>query len=451
MRVLDVANHVQRRLIPVAALLEWNLRPRHQQRHRHRVAPPCIAKEKRLQIYRKIRFRQVARERCFKVALALLAGRVPVVRGRVVTGPVAQTHIRAVHANLELAVLSIARRVGRAEAQHVVARRVVLHLRKRGREVVVVEKRLAARVRRKCSEHFLRVVVRVEVILQRAAGVRGIPAQRAGARVAERRNRLQAARVHAVDRQVIPHRVVDGRPHRGLVFDPIPLHAARKIQEGFLLVQRPQCLGDRADREQLAVGVDVVVLALVRGKRRRILHLVGRAGRPLRVALAPAARVARDRAQQQLFVRGKVLVERQRITERNYADQVGILHAPVDVIPRRVLRARQVIRCERGRVEKQHNQTVIAQRPGLLQRARSQGCSRRPTGAPGHSFSRGQAQSAVYVLRVKARHTLRFAVLQNREIVARQPAHRRARLAVAHHHIRQHQIALHAQRKAARG
>ena len=51
----------------------------------------------------------------------------------------------------------------------------------------------------------------------------------------------------------------------------------------------------------------------------------------------------------------------------------------------------------------------------------------------------------VDALKIKCLNRLRLSVLQNREVFRGKPLHRRTRVLVAHHHIRQHQVALHLQ------
>ena len=121
---------------------------------------------------------------------------------------------------------------------------------------------------------------------KRAAVVRARSAQAPRRSIAQRRNRLQPTRVHAVDRKIRAHRRIDRRPQRRLVLNPIARNAARKIQQRLLLRDLLERLRDRPQRKQLAIGIQIVVFALIRRIARRIFRLVRVRGRSLRKPLA---------------------------------------------------------------------------------------------------------------------------------------------------------------------
>ena len=135
---------------------------------------------------------------------------------------------------------------------------------KGGREVVGIEEGLAPGIGGKRGHHFLSIEVGIEIVLQRRAVVAAGAAQAAGGGVAQRRDRLQAARIHGINRHIRAHRSIDGGVKRGLVLNAVALNAAGEIEQGFLFVDVGQRVGNVCEGEELAVGIDVVVLLLHR-------------------------------------------------------------------------------------------------------------------------------------------------------------------------------------------
>ncbi len=80
----------------------------------------------------------------------------------------------------------------------------------------------------------------------------------------------------------------------GLVLDAVAGDASGEVEQRFFLVDVVERLGDGGDGKELAVGVDVVVLALVGGVGGGVFSLVGGAGGAGGEALGLVAGVAVD-------------------------------------------------------------------------------------------------------------------------------------------------------------
>ena len=445
------ADNVQRgspRRVLVTALHKRNLRARHDQRDRHKESILIQAEIHSVHINRHICSRQVAGQLFLKLALAvLMAGMLEVCR-RVVAGPVLKLHSRPVDLDGQLAIAAVAQRIGAAESDGVVSRSVALDLGKGRRKIVGVEERLAARVGRERRHHLLRSKVRVHVIHQRAAAVGAAATQAAGGGIAQRRNRLQAARVHAVDGQVGAHRGVDRSSQRSLILDPIARDSAGKIKQRLLLRDFFERLRNRSQRKQLAIRVQVVVFALVRRVPGGILRLVRVRGGALRETLSLGPVVDGHFVDQRLLVGGKILVYLERVAERNQRHQVGRLHFVLQKFLRREHAAIQVFGLHRGQIEKHHNQPVIAQFLGLRHHHGLRSVAPRPRGQPNH---RGliQRRGLVNTFKVERLNLLLLAVFVDAEIAFLQPLHHLAGLRIPRHHIGQHQFAVHLQDEAA--
>ena len=129
----------------------------------------------------------------------------------------------------------------------------------------------------------------------------------------DRRQRLQAARIDAVDGHVGARRFVGGGAQAGLVLDAVAGQAAGEVEHGLALVDALEALRDRADGEQLAVGVEAVVLGVVGGEAGCVVGgAVGGAGRRRRPSPERlVAVVLRQPLQQRGLVGGEVLVHAQ--------------------------------------------------------------------------------------------------------------------------------------------
>ena len=64
---------------------------------------------------------------------------------------------------------------------------------------------------------------------------------------------------------------------------------------------------------------------------------------------------------QRVLVGGKVLVDLERVAERNQRDQIGRLHFLLEEIARRIHAAVQVFGLHRGEVEEHHDEAMVAQ------------------------------------------------------------------------------------------
>ena len=324
-------------------------------------------------------------------------------------------------------------------ADDVVGRGVLLDAIKGGRKVVGIEEGLAAGVGGERGHHFLGVEVGVEIVLQRRAVEGAGAAQAAGGGVAERRDRLQAARVDGVDGHVGAHRGVDGRVQRSLVLNAVALDASGEIEQRFLLVEVGERLRNVFDGEELAVGIDVVVLRLVGREGSGVFHLIGGAGGSRVKSRALGAGVGVHGVQQQMLIGGEVLIERERLVEGDDRDQVRRMHLLVDVIAGGILRAIEIVGLHRRDVEEHHDQPMIAQ---LLPGWRAGSAPKIAVGRVGVDGGLIERRGLVDVLKVEADDLLRLAILLNLEILFGETLHHLAGLLVAHHDVGEHQIAV---------
>ncbi len=148
---------------------------------------------------------------------------------------------------------------------------------------------------------------------------------------------------------------------RGLVLDAVAGDAAGEVEQRFFLVDVVDGFRDGGDGEELAVGVDVVVLALVGGVGGGVFDLIGGAGGAGSEALGLVAGVAVDGVEQELLVLGEVLIEGERCVERDDGDDVGGLHLFVDVVAGCVLRPLEVFGLHGGDVEEEDDEAVVAE------------------------------------------------------------------------------------------
>ncbi len=303
LRVLHLPHNVETRLIAVPALHKRNLRARNNQTHRNKERVPALPEVQRLQIHRHIRRREIAahlfRQRQFAVLGLLMLE----VRRRIVARPVFDLHIAAIHLDRQVAKRSIACLVGRVEAENVIRLGVMLHLLKRRRKIIRVEERLTARVGAQRAQRLLRSKVRAQLRGRRSAAIRRVAAQASLARIPHRSQRLQPARIHAIDREIRLRRLIGCRTQARLVLDAIACQPTGEVQHRLALVHSLQALRDRADRQQFAVRIQAVVLRIVRRKRSRIVaRPIRRAGRSIRKPGLIAAVILRQAAQQRTLV-----------------------------------------------------------------------------------------------------------------------------------------------------
>ena len=199
--------------------------------------------------------------------LAVFALRVLEVGGRVVARAVLELRLGMVQqVDGEVAEAAVAPRVGGVEADDVVGLGIVLHLLEGGAEVVGVGEELAAGIAGERAERLLRAEVGVELALHRRAAVGSGAAAGCPATRRRRVERLQAARVDGVEGGVRLDALVGGGADAGLVLNALAREAAREVEHALLLLHLFHRFADGADRVELAVGVERVELAVVRGE-----------------------------------------------------------------------------------------------------------------------------------------------------------------------------------------
>ena len=275
----------------------------------------------------------------------------------------------------------------------------------------------------------------------RLAGVRRSPAQAGVLGLAARHQGLQAANVHGVNRHVGPHRGVGRGTQLRLVFNSGAVHAAGEINQRFLLIDRCQLVGDRAQGLQPAIGVEDVVLGIVHGERPAGLGCAfGRAGAAFFEARAGARIEGLQRFLQQRAIGSEILIHAERVAQRDHGDQVGRHHLLVHIVLRRGGGLVDFIRLHGAEIEKQDDEPAVFQRPGC----QSVELRRLPCGWAGRSnggFGRRGREHGVGIFQIEREHLLRLVVFEHGEVFALQVAHRIA-IPVAHGHVHQHQFGL---------
>ena len=211
-----------------------NLRPRHDQRDRNKELVVLHPEVQRLQIDRNIGRGQIAAHLLRQSLLAVLGLLVLEVRRRIVSGPVLHLHIAAVQLHRQMPIASIPRRIGRVEPKDVVSLRIMLDLLKRRGKIIRVEECFAAGILRQRRQRLLRAEVRIQIALHRPAAIGRSPAQASRRSIAHRRQRLQPARIDAIDRHIRLHRFIRRRAHARLVLDALPRQPPLKYNRLFL-------------------------------------------------------------------------------------------------------------------------------------------------------------------------------------------------------------------------
>jgi len=380
-----------------------------------------------------------AGELVLKLLLALLTIGVFVVGGSVVAVAVFDAEAGAIDFYGESAVASVAARIGGAIAEDVVGGGVVLDAGEGGSEVVGVKEGLAAGVRRERGHDFLGVEVGVEVVLEGGAVVAVGSAEAASGGVAEGGDGLEATGINAVDGEVGAYGGVDGGAQGGLVLDAVALDSAGEVEHGFLLVNVGEGFGDGGDGEELAVGVEVVELALVGGECGCVLDLIGGAGGSGSEALRGCAGVAVDGVEQELLVLGEVLIDGEVGVKGDGGDDVGGLHLFVDVVAGGLLGADDVVGLHGGEVEEEHDEAVVAQ---LLRRGDGGGVEEALRGLGGvlggvlsNDGGLIELRGLIDALKVEARDALRLAVFEDGEVFGGEAADDGSGFFVAHDDI----------------
>ena len=198
----------------------------------------------------------------------------------------------------DVTVTAVARGICAVIAEQIVSRRILLHSRENLAEVVRVEKSTAAGIAGQRHQRLLRGEIGVQRVERRLSRIRRNAAEAGVLRFSARHQRLQAAHVHSVNRQVGAHRRVHCRPQFRLILDAGAVHAAGKVDQRLLLLHVRQLFRHRAQRFQPPVGIEDVVFRIVGGK------WLPRVGRPFgrsRGAFFEALAAARTECLQLFF------------------------------------------------------------------------------------------------------------------------------------------------------
>ena len=265
-------------------------------------------------------------------------------------------------------------------------------------------------------------------------------------RIAHRRQRLQPARIHRVDRHIRLSGLIRSRPQTRLVLNPVPRKPARKIQHALALVHPLQRLRHLPDRIQLTISIQVHILRIIRRKRARIIarsirhtpHIAARKRGLIRAVVLPQLR------QQHILVTRKILIQIQRGRKAHQRHQIRRLHLLAHIVLRRLHRTIRIVILQRAHVEEHHNQPVVLQllrvrRKVVLQQVRHTRL------ATTHRALLRQSSGLIHILVIETRNALRLTILKDLKVVRRKPLHHSARLLIPHHHVRQHDIGVHGQ------
>ncbi len=402
---------------------------------------------------------RIGQQLLLQLLLAVLLAGVPEVAGRVVAGPELEFIARPFQRDLDAAVPAVGGQIRAAVPEQVVRRRVLHDLRVDLVELVAVEERPASRVLRERRERVLRGRQAVAGALHRLPRERALAAHAALAGLTTGGQGLQAPRVGRVDRHVGADRAVHHRAHGGLVVHALLRHPAAEVEDGLLLFDAGEDVGERPQRVEAAVRIEDAELRIVR--RERVARVDGALGVDrLRLGRPGPFRRAQliQRRQQEGAIGGEVLVDRQRCPQRDDADQIGSRQPLRHVVTAGCHRARHFLRLHRAQVEEEHHQAAIAQVgdgtggkrgrrrvAGNRARARFGGRRQRPGHAGQHLLGNlGRRRHGVEFLEVEARHRLRLVVLLHREVVLRQAADELA-VPVAHDHVHDHEVAARAE------
>ena len=181
-------------------------------------------------------------------------------------------------------------------------------------------------------------------------------------RIAERRDGLQTARVHTVDGEIGAHSRIDGCTQGSLIFNPVSRDAAGKIEQGFLLRDLLKRLRNCTQRKQFAIGIQVVVLALVGRVAGRILHLIGVCRGALCEPLSLGAVVDAHFVRQHCSVSCEVLIDLERLdpSETSATRSAGCILFVRKSRAAFTLRSK-IFRLHRRQIEEHHNQPMVAQ------------------------------------------------------------------------------------------
>ena len=277
---------------------------------------------------------------------------------------------RLVDADADAAEASVAGRVAAGVAEHVVRRRIGDHPGVDAGEVVGVEECPAPGVAGERDERVL--ARRLAVELARHAAAREHRGAAAAARLAGGAagdDRLEAAGVDRIDRDVGLDRAVDRRAQLDLVVLAALRHAAAEIDNRLLLLDRRQRVRQLLERRQPAVGVEDVELRIVGDEPVGLGLLTGRR-RAFDEAEAVDAGELVERGGQRFAVGGEILDHLQRRPDRGDRAQVGRRQLLLDVVVAGSHGALEFLGLHRARVEQQHDQPPVLQIDGVCRRRR---------------------------------------------------------------------------------
>ena len=262
----------------------------------------------------------------------------------------------------ESAVLVV---VGAGEAEDVVRRDVFHDLGERLAEVVGIGKRRAAGVGRERGERLLLRRELRELIRHASTRERADAAPASLPRAAAGHDGLQPARIDGIDRDVGAHGRVHRCPELDLIVRAAALHPRAEVDDGLLLLNRLQGLGQRFERAQADVVVERIELlragidrrAVV---RRRVVGLVGSRGAGIdRRERRPLG--GRERCQHGvhlLLAAREVAEDLQARSNRSHRHQVRRGHLLVHPLQSRIGGLLHVLRLHRAGVEHQREQPV---------------------------------------------------------------------------------------------
>ncbi len=156
-----------------------------------------------------------------------------------------------------------------------------------------------------------------------------------------------------------------------------------------------------------------------------------------------------DLVPQRVFVGGEILVDFERVSQRDQRHQVGGRHLLLQEIARRLHAAFQVFGLHRRQIKEHDDQAMIAQVFGT---SHDHGLVARPLCPRGKAADRGLVQRSghIHALKIERGDLLLLAVLVDAEVALLEPAHQLACLGIARHNVGEHQFGIHLHHKAAR-
>ncbi len=238
------SNDVQRRAVLVFLLNERNLRARHQQRYRQEIMRVIAAEIRGACVHGDIGRGKIGRQLVLNLLLAVGVIRMFKIAARVVARAVFKLDVRTIQSHLDVAEPAVFRMIRTGIAQNVVRRSIFLHLRKNAAEIVRIEERLPAGVRRQRRKRFLRRGIAVQIIQHGCATIRRLSMQAGILRFASSGKRLQPAHVERIDRDVGLYRSRRRCTQRGLIVHARLRNSIAEINQALFLRQLADSLND---------------------------------------------------------------------------------------------------------------------------------------------------------------------------------------------------------------